>query len=376
MAKVKSKRGSDGRLIFYWNPSKSMRDALEIRYYQSEDRLNVQSYIKNCQQKFGDYKRKIKTSEWIDGNSVAALIIAYKKTMKWSKLKPKSKENYNQLLESIIWEPIGTDSKPLADKLAASVDYKFVDLLYKHAENSVSEHYATHVCKVLRVVWSQAARMGLVKDNPFKGMSIKMLPCRTVMWTSEQVELAIKTADEMGRHGLGTMILLCYDLCQRPGDMRQLTWDNYDGNTLQSPHIDMEAASLKFVQEKTGVPIKVIVSDWLQERLNNTPRYNSSNRIVINNKSAKAYAARSRYCEHLKEVRIAAGLPNDLKMSDLRRSGATEMAEAECSNAQLRSVTGHQTMDVLSIYVRHTDKLAASGQAKRYAARAARMSHV
>jgi len=376
MAKVKSKPGSDGRVIFYWNPSKSMRDALEIRYYQSEARLNVQSYIKNCQQKFGDYKRKIKTSEWVDGNSVAALIIAYKKTMKWSKLKPKSKENYNQLLESIIWEPIGTDSKPLADKLAASVDYKFVDLLYKHAENSVSEHYATHVCKVLRVVWSQGARMGLVKDNPFKGMSIKMLPCRTVMWTSEQVELAIKTADEMGRHGLGTMILLCYDLCQRPGDMRQLTWDNYDGNTLQSQHIDMEAASLKFVQEKTGVPIKVIVSDWLQERLNNTPRYNSSNRIVINNKSAKAYAARSRYCEHLKEVRIAAGLPNDLKMSDLRRSGATEMAEAECSNAQLRSVTGHQTMDVLSIYVRHTDKLAASGQAKRYAARAARMSHV
>jgi len=83
----------------------------------------------------------------------------------------------------------------------------------------------------------------------------------------------------------------------------------------------------------------------------------------------KPYLCRRLYNSHLDIVRQAAGLPKHLKMADLRRTGATEMAESGCTNAELRSVTGHKTMDVLSIYVRQTDKLAATGQSKRYAKR-------
>ena len=53
-------------------------------------------------------------------------------------------------------------------------------------------------------------------------------------------------------------------------------------------------------------------------------------------------------------------------MRDLRRTGATKMAEAGCTEDELRSVTGHQSRDVLSIYVRPTKKLAAAGINKRF----------
>ncbi len=65
----------------------------------------------------------------------------------------------------------------------------------------------------------------------------------------------------------------------------------------------------------------------------------------------------------------AASLPSNLQMRDLRRTGATEMAEAGATNAEMRSVTGHKTMDVLSIYVRTTQAQASSAVNKRFAAK-------
>ena len=376
MNEVKYKRDSDGRVVYYFNPSKSMRDSIDAQYYQSLDPIDVQKHISDTQIQFGDYKRKIKTKEWVHGNSVAALVVAYRKTSMWSNLSTSSKRMYTYLLNSILWQNFADHSKPMAEMLSTSVDFKYAESVYMHCQSTISKHHAAHVCKVLRVVWGQGIRLGIVKSNPFLKMGIKQLPPRTVMWTPEQVELAIKTADKLGYIGLGTLILLCYDLCQRPGDMRQLKWDNFDGNRLQSSYIDMSVTSLKFRQEKTGVPIKVIVSEWLQDRLSKTIRRNDCNFIVINDNPAqnsglayKNYHSRRLYNVHLAIIRKAAGLPDELKMSDLRRTGATEMAEAGCTNAELRSVTGHKTMDVLSIYVRHTDKLAATGQSKRYAKR-------
>tara|TARA_R110002020_G_scaffold221919_2_gene430127 strand:- start:1659 stop:2801 length:1143 start_codon:yes stop_codon:yes gene_type:complete len=375
MNKVRYKRDSDGRVVYYWNPSKSMRDSIDAQYYQSVDPVDVQRHISDTQNLFWEYKRKLKSKEWVDGNSVAALIVAYRKTSMWANLSANSKRIYNYLLNSILWDRFADHSKPMAEVLSTTIDFKYAESVYMHCQSNISKHHAAHVCKVLRIVWGQGIRLGIVKSNPFLKMGIKQLPPRTVMWTPEQVELAIKTADKMGYNGLGTLILLCYDLCQRPGDMRQLTWDNFDGNHLQSPYIDMAATSLNFRQEKTGVPIKVIVSEWLQDRLSKTIRRNDCNFIVINDNPAqrryvyKNYHCRRLYNNHLAIIRKEAGLPDKLKMSDLRRTGATEMAESGCTNAELRSVTGHKTMDVLSIYVRQTDKLAATGQSKRYAKR-------
>ena len=54
---------------------------------------------------------------------------------------------------------------------------------------------------------------------------------------------------------MGTLAMLCYDLCQRPGDMRQLTWEQFDGE------------SFDFYQEKTGVKIEIDASPRLVKRL-------------------------------------------------------------------------------------------------------------
>ena len=87
--------------------------------------------------------------------------------------------------------------------------------------------------------------------------------------------------------------------------------------------------------------------------------------IVICESTGKGYDRRL-YSKHAATIRDQAGLPKELKISDLRRTGATEMAESGCTEDELRSVTGHQSRDVLSIYVRPTDKLAEKGIEKRF----------
>lgn len=206
----------------------------------------------------------------------------------------------------------------------------------------------------MRKVWFVGKRHGKVQVNPFERMGLKGLEDRVVLWEPGQVEALIKTADEMGLFSIGTITLLCYHLCQRPGDMRQLRHKDFDGRVFS------------FIQEKTKTRVEIPVSPQIAQRL--VPLMEKSNPddyIAPCEVTGNPYD-RFLYVKYFSKVRAAAGLPTHLQLRDLRRTGATEMAEAGCTEDELRSVTGHLSRNVLSIYVRPTKKLAASGINKRF----------
>jgi integrase len=144
------------------------------------------------------------------------------------------------------------------------------------------------------------------------------------------------------------MALMQYHLCQRPGDIRNMTWDNIEGDTI------------RFTQEKTQVQVTAPLTERLKERLKETPRSEHTNNIVYHSSrrpDALGKVAvgvnynRRLYPKHATIVKRAAGIDETLWMSDLRRTGATEMANAGCTDDEMRSVTGHKTRDILSIYL-------------------------
>jgi len=135
--------------------------------------------------------------------------------------------------------------------------------------------------------------------------------------------------------------------------MRQLTWDNFRDQFFE------------FEQEKNKTRVDIPASPRLRERLEQVSPNDGHNHIIYYEKTGKAYDRRL-YNKVFCRIRNAAGLPAELQLRDLRRTGATEMAEMGCTEDELRSVTGHQSRDVLSIYVRPTKKLAAAGINKRF----------
>lgn len=347
---------NDGTVVWAFNPPAYVRQTItqfEVSYIQFEDRLDAEEHSKHIVELLEDARRQEKKEIHLPIGSVMSLAASYKKTNAWSSLSDNTKRTYNQLLKGCYEVRLGQSNKNFGEMNAKNVSPMVAEQLYSHLKTSVSEHRANHTIKVLRRVWQVCKRKQLVRQNPFREMGLRSLPERIVLWEPQQVETLISYADEQGYWSAGTLALLCYDLCQRPGDMRQLLWQDYkDG------HFD-------FVQEKTKVRVTIPASPRLVERLEGHQGL-PSEAICISERTGNPY---DRYMAYklIARLRKGAGLPDELQLRDLRRTGATEMAEAGCTEDELRSVTGHKGRGVLNTYVRPTRKLAAGGINKRFA---------
>ena len=347
---------TSGKVLWAVNPPKMIREAVEGAVYAQFDRLDdANQFAKKIVVEYQDYRRSKKRQLRTLEGTVDGLITSYKESREYRELAPNSKKLYNAMLRDASVASLGSSNVLFGEMLSQNVSPKHADAIFDTIQKLKSTHRATHVCKVLRKVWFVGLRAGKVRSNPFQKMGLKALDDRKVLWTPEQVQLFIQTADESGMSSIGTMALLCYDLCQRPGDMRQLTWDGYKNGYLE------------FRQEKTGTLVSIPASPRLMSRLELIKPDNGSpsDHIVICEATKKPYDRRL-YSKWAAKVRLIANLPSELQIRDLRRTGATEMAESGCTEDELRAVTGHQSRDVLSIYVRPTVRLAAAGINKRF----------
>ena len=350
---VEKRQRAGGNVVWVVNPPMHIKNAIEgVEYQQFEVKADAEAYSQDICQAYDDYKRGIQHQLRIQQDTVNGLIAYYKESNAYKKLSVNSKRVYQHMLRDASSSRLGESTKLFGEMKTASVTPDHADKLYAMLKDSKSLHRAVSVCKVLRKVWFTGLRGGRVRSNPFQKMGLESLDDRKVLWSPEQVAKFVQTADDLGVPSVGTMALLCYDLCQRPGDMRQLKWSNVIGDVV------------RFEQEKTGTEMVIPMSPRLVERLKTIKRLDSEY-IVVCESTHKPFDRRlaARWAVR---VRNAAGLPDTLQLRDLRRTGATEMAEAGCTEDELRSVTGHKSRDVLSIYVRPTTKLAQAGINKRF----------
>lgn len=353
---VERRKRASGRIVWVVNPPPYIRDALKAEYQQFDLLEEANTYANEIDEAYRDYKRGVQREFRAAEATVDGLVAYYKSTNDYLKLAENSKRLYLAMLKDAQGLTIGSSNVHFGGMKSSNVSAEHADKLYLKLKELKSQHRATHVCKVLRKVWFTGLRAGRVRSNPFQKMNLEGLKDRVVLWEPKQVEMFIETADKLGLSSIGTLALLCYDLCQRPGDMRQLTWANLKNDVFV------------FSQEKTGTEVVIPASPRLMDRLCVIKPSNASDNdhIVVCEATGRPYDRRL-YAKWAVRVRNEAKLPTSLQLRDLRRTGATEMAEAGCTEDELRSVTGHQSRDVLSIYVRPTIRLAAAGINKRFA---------
>ena len=148
-------------------------------------------------------------------------------------------------------------------------------------------------------------------------------------------------------HGAGGHARGC--LGQRPADLRTLPWAAYDG------------VRVSIRQAKTDAHIAVPALPELRALLNTTPR--RSTQMVVSEVTGRPYRE-SDFQHTFAEIRDSAGLKKDLQFRDLRRTLATALGSAGCTDDQIRGVTGHKTRGVVAVYVR-PDSTFADGAMKR-----------
>jgi len=300
-----------GRRVWRFNPKKYLRDALGVSGTTFTCEHEAKAYSHHIQQELEDYKRRLADNIAIPDRTIDGLIAYYFTTSEFKDLAENSKTHYRLVLKTASEHALLSDTSSgssFGSMLYLSITASHADKLKQQIKKSVSEHRSTHCMKALRRVWYVGMRHNKgITANPFFKMGLKALKSRTKRWTQSEITKFRSQADETSYWGLSTMALLCHHLCQRPGDMRQLCWSNYQNGIFT------------FVQEKTGTKVAIPETRAIRERLESAPRSKKTDTIIFYSGTGRAYDRRL-YSKHAAKVIKAAGIDQSLFMSDLRRT--------------------------------------------------------
>lgn len=288
---------------------------------------------------------KVNTPDnFYDPTTVDSLFNFYTQTEEYRNLKPSSKRAYQLMMRTASELRIENINKRFGLIAVNQINRTTVRHFTNTIRDAISHHRAFHTVKVMRLIWYAAIREDRLDNNPWQKHKITAPEDRSVEWKSSEVQHFVDACDKRGLHSLGTMALMCYRMCQRPGDVRQLKWENLIEDVFV------------FHQEKTGTHMTIPVTTDVQKRL---AKYHpeATGTILINEHNRLPYD-RYVYYKLAKKIIAEEKMRKELRIGDLRRSGTTLLANHGSTEDELRSVTGHKSREVLSVYVNRSAALA------------------
>ena len=208
---------------------------------------------------------------------------------------------------------------------------------------------ANHVCTVSSILFRYAIEMEYTHVNPFANVKRKTPPQRKVVWTEDDVRQFLDTAySDFQWRSIGLIVHMAYEWWQRLGDMRLLTWDN----------IDLEAKKLYLEQSKRRAEVTLPIQDDLLEMLTQQEQDFGFQQYVVPRTTPVHGQYEPYSMERLSKAGRAvmreAGLADELRLMDLRRTGTTQMVEAGVPMGQIMSVTGHSNPQSVKPYMKNT----------------------
>lgn len=208
---------------------------------------------------------------------------------------------------------------------------------------------ANHICAVARKLYSFGMEMGYADMNPFATFKRKTVKPRKTVWTQDELRLFLDTAySDYKYRSVGLIAQMAYEWCQRIGDMRTLKFDC----------VDLENGVLNLEQSKRGAVVHLPISDPMVAMLTQQQEDFGFQEYVVPyprpRKGVYSPFSMERLSRYAREITRLAGLPDELRLADLRRTGTTEMVEAGVGIAQIMSVTGHANPQSVKPYMKNT----------------------
>jgi len=214
-------------------------------------------------------------------------------------------------------------------------------------------HMANHVIASTNTALNHGLRMELCMTNPFAMVRKRTAERRKVVWSREYVQKLLDAAySDFSTRNIGLIAHMAYEWCQRLGDMRLLRWNN----------IDFETHTVHLEQSKRKADVHLPIDDDLYDMLVQQENdfgfqpYVAPRPYPISGEY-KPYTL-TKLPKYGRVLMQQAGIPDELRLSDLRRTGTTEMVEAGVGMGQIMSVTGHVNPSSVKPYMKNTYKSA------------------
>jgi integrase len=212
-----------------------------------------------------------------------------------------------------------------------SVTGERAEKFYSGLRKSGSVHKAAKVMKDFRYLFNRAVRLRKVDFNPGLAFEVKAPDPRSVYWTHDQVESAIKTGVKIGFDGAAVALAIAYDTGLSPKDIRKLTVGEISNGAWTGK------------REKTGEGFNV---ELTTETHNLIATYHRDlgvvpmpEALVVRTRRGVPFK-KDRLSRDVRHILRAAGIPDAVQMRDLRRNVATELIEAGVTDAELEAAMG------------------------------------
>ena len=376
------KRLKSGRTAYYWSPPTRARqtgcpvqpEALGSDYGIAKQRcdqvLNPQYLAWLKEGDFDPAGALLRgTFDW--------MVSIYKQSRQYKKLPADTQSSYDRMLSAVSKEPL-IDRRtfgvlPLAGISPAAAD-KLFEKLKIHPKGGERTRTAVMAMSVCRRAWKVAHRAEhqlVPEKNPFQGMGLSYKSKTTKLFRHPDLVKFVAAADAMGEGSIGTAAMIAFYWLQREVDiLSRLTWTRY--RPVENPN------SVMIAHAKTGVfsyfPLfdeRGALFPELMQRLEQVER--TGPLIVMRDKPDRLKGIhlpwkKLHFLRRVAAVRAFAGIDPDVKFMGLRHGGNTEGADANLTEAQLRSLSGHKSTALL-VYAQSTTEQQKIGARKRLTAR-------
>ena len=271
------------------------------------------------------YERAIRQKRQPKAGTMARILGAFQESGEWSTLAERTRKDYvGKIL--IIEKAFGDfPLEALSDRRTRGLFLEWRDGLAKR-----SARQADLAWSVLARVLSWALNRGMVDTNPCKGAGrlYDGGSRRDRIWSDADEAAFLAVAGG----GLRLACLLAVYTGQRQGDLLRLPWSAYDGRTI------------RLRQGKTGVRVTIPVHSTLKAALDSAPRVSP---ILLTARGDVPWTPdgfRSSWRKACKKAAI-----EGLTFHDLRGTAVTRLFEAQCTDAEVATITGHSLAEVRSI---------------------------
>ena len=283
----------------------------------------------------------------IKNKRLSSLIDEYYLSFDFKSLRDETKVQYQYFL-GVVLDTKVDDAQKLGSINFSDITTKMAKVSYEQwCERGI--HLANHVMSVARVVYNYGIHMEHCTINPFSSIKRRTPIARKVVWSRDDVKAYLDVAySDFYTRSLGLIVHMAYEWCQRLGDMRVIKWSN----------LDLVEKKMHIQQSKRRAEVFLPIEDGLCKMLIQQEQDFGFQEYV-------APRPRPRRGIHLpytitklpvegRKIMNSAGLSKELRLSDLRRTGTTEMVDAGVSMGNIMSVTGHTNPQSVKPYMKNT----------------------
>lgn len=318
--------------------------------------------------------------------SVSALVAAYRGSVYFRDLAASTQRGYDQALDRLeAWA---------GPEPASRITPGMVQTFYRDLRTRTPA-FAAAIVRVGRLLYAAGRRLDMVTSNPFERPALVGTDKSGKLWPREAIEAVVRAADAIGRHSIGTAVIVNSWAGQREGDV------------LRMPRTLLDAQAVHLRQRKTGAAVRLPLADVpaVVERVGQElerlrARGVEATTLIVSEETGRPYTSDD-FRAWFRRVRDLAargdaqlGLPpapsfvvdylvagratdaadaytvrlDELWFMHLRHTAVVRMAEAGVDLVQVAAVTGHSEQTVQQImqhYAVKTGALAAAAFRRR-----------